>query len=59
MHCVTLVLVVLLNRFILHKFDLSSLLFLLGVIDADAKSQQELAMNKDNTHRGDHKADAG
>jgi len=43
MHCVTLVLVILLNRFILHKFDLSSLLFLLGVIDAAAKSQRELA----------------
>ena len=59
MHCVTLVLVILLNRFIFHKFDLSSLLFLLGVVDAVAKSQQDLKGNKDNTHRSDHKVDAG
>ena len=38
MHCVTLVLVVLLNRFVLHKFDVCSLLFLLGIIDAVARS---------------------
>lgn len=42
-HCVTLVLVILLNRFVLQKFDLSSLFFLLGVIDAVARLQQELA----------------
>jgi hypothetical protein len=42
MHCVTLVLVILLNCFVLHKFDVGSLLFLLGIIDAVADSQREL-----------------
>lgn len=42
MHCVTLVLVILLNRFVLQKFDVGSLLFLLGIIDAVADLQREL-----------------
>jgi hypothetical protein len=42
MHCVTLVLVIPLNRFVPHKFDVCSLLFLLGIIDAVARSRKNL-----------------
>jgi hypothetical protein len=42
MHCVALILVTVLNCFVLHKFDLSSLLFLLSIIHAVAESRQEL-----------------
>ena len=42
MHCVALVLVTLLSCFVFHKLDVSSLLFLLGIIDAVARSRREL-----------------
>lgn len=52
MHCVTLVLVIPLNRFVLHKFDVRSLLFLLGIIDAVAGSQRDLVSKMRRTHIG-------
>ena len=51
-YCVTLVLVILLNCFIFDKFDLSSLLFLLSVIDAVARSQTGTRKEIKTTHVG-------
>jgi hypothetical protein len=42
MYCVALILVISLNCFILHEFDLSSFLFLLGIVHAVAESRQKL-----------------
>ena len=59
MHCVALILVIPLNRFVLHKFDLSSFLFLLGIIHAVAGLGQELTGMGDSIHWTNQKVDVG